>query len=65
MTLICPKDGMACPDDLCHGSGCMDMNGSPMLEKCPKCGTGVDVEMGEDCLCEDEDDDLMDPMGEV
>lgn len=46
--MICPKSGMGCPDDLCHGGGCMEMDGYPMLSVCAVCGGTVDDEI-QDC----------------
>jgi len=53
--LVCPKDCKQCWDDLCRGSGCMRMDGYPMLEKCSSCGGFIDDEIMEcsTCTCED------------
>ena len=59
---ICPKDGTACPDDLCHGSGCLQMNGYAMLQVCDFCGGTIDEEIPDcgTCTCDDEwDDDVI------
>lgn len=58
MTMLCPKDGTACPDDLCHGSGCMEMEGYPMLRRCDICGGTIDEENQECGTCECDDDDF-------
>jgi hypothetical protein len=55
--MICPKDGTACPDDLCHGSGCMAMDGYPMLSICPHCRGTVDEEIPDCGTCRFDDDD--------
>lgn len=54
--VICPRDWKACLDDLCHGSGCMQMDGYPMLSICPVCKGAVDEEISEcgSCTCDDE-----------
>lgn len=55
---ICPADMKACCDDLCHGGGCLVMEGYPMLERCDVCGGTVDdgdLDIGT-CTCGDEDD---------
>lgn len=49
--MICPKDGSPCCDDLCHGSGCLQMEGYPMLAECDLCGGLVDEEMPECSTC--------------
>lgn len=52
---LCPKDESACWDDLCYGSGCMQMNGYPMLEVCQVCGGTIDEELDcGTCTCWDE-----------
>jgi hypothetical protein len=53
---ICPKDLKPCIDDLCYGSGCLRLDGEPMLERCPGgCGALVPID-GSDpddaCECE-------------
>lgn len=60
--MICPKDGSACVDDLCRGSGCMAMDGYPMLEMCRVCGGLIDHENPSigTCSCDDGDDDFHD-----
>lgn len=35
--MLCPATYKHCPDDLCHGSGCM-INGMEMLPQCHLCG---------------------------
>lgn len=59
MTMICPADGSACCDDLCHGAGCMQMDGYPMLSVCDVCGGLIDDTIPEcsTCTCDRDDDD--------
>ncbi len=45
---ICPHDKEPCCDDLCYGSGCLRMNGYPMLHRCVICG-GLEDEENPDC----------------
>lgn len=54
----CPKDGSACCDDLCHGGGCLEMNGYPMLAECNVCGGTIDEEIPDcgTCTCDDYED---------
>lgn len=54
---ICPKDYKPCCDDLCYGSGCLAMNGYPMLTCCPVCNGLVDDENPDcgSCQCDDEE----------
>lgn len=63
---ICPKDGTACPDDLCHGAGCVMMDGYQMLERCDFCGGFIDHEIPEcsECTCIDDEDDYLFPPNE-
>lgn len=35
---LCPKDFMGCCDDICRGSGCIEMDGQEMVYQCPECG---------------------------
>lgn len=53
---ICPRTGHACPDDLCHGSGCMEMDGYPMLRVCDVCHGTIDEEIPDcgTCTCDDD-----------
>lgn len=37
-------------DDVCHGSGCLMMQGAPMLHRCDHCGQLTDNEYI-DCAC--------------
>lgn len=55
--MICPKDGKGCCDDLCRGSGCMLMDGYPMLEVCHVCKGTIDHEIEDcsTCTCGDEE----------
>lgn len=55
----CPKDGSACCDDLCHGAGCIQMDGYAMLAECDVCGGLVDEEIPDcgTCTCDDDQDD--------
>ena len=58
----CPFDGSACCDDLCHGSGCMQMEGYPMIQRCDFCGGDIDEEIPDcsTCTCGEDDDDFYD-----
>jgi len=58
--VICPKDGTACPDDLCHGSGCLQMGGYPMLSRCDHCGGTIDHEIPSCGTCSCDDDEYPD-----
>jgi hypothetical protein len=52
---VCPADFRPCIDDLCRGSGCMLLEGEPMLERCSGgCGAYVatDGSGSSDCQCE-------------
>ncbi len=54
---LCPKDYKPCCDDLCHGFGCLRMDGYPMLETCDVCGGWIDEELDvRTCTCEPSDD---------
>jgi len=57
--MLCTKTGKGCCDDLCHGSGCLEMDGYAMLAECDVCGGIVDEEIPEcsTCTCGDDDDD--------
>lgn len=57
MTYLCPKDYKPCCDDLCHGGGCMQMNGYEMLRVCDVCKGIIDEEILEcsTCTCLDND----------
>lgn len=54
---ICPRTNKSCPDDLCHGSGCMEMDGYQMLEVCHACGGTIDCEIPDcgTCSCDEDD----------
>lgn len=54
--MLCPKDSKPCLDDLCHGAGCLQMDGYPMLVQCDRCGDLI--EDCSSCTCEDADDDF-------
>lgn len=56
--MLCPKDMKPCCDDLCHGGGCLEMEGYPMLGVCDFCGGVIDDEIPDcsTCTCGDEDD---------
>lgn len=59
--MICPYDMSGCPDDLCYGSGCMQMNGYPMLDVCFVCGGAIDEEGDlSTCTCDGDMDDHSD-----
>lgn len=55
MSMLCPQDGRPCCDDLCHGGGCIALDGYPMLETCQFCGGTVDTAIPEcsTCSCDD------------
>lgn len=55
--MLCPKDGTYCCDDLCHGAGCLVMDGYAMLAECDFCGGTIDEEIPEcsTCTCGRED----------
>ena len=54
---ICPKNNQPCMDDMCRGSGCMEMDGYAMLQRCQFCNGTIDEELPEcsTCTCEDDD----------
>lgn len=56
--MLCPSDGKPCCDDLCHGGGCIQMDGYAMLKVCDICGGQIDEEIPEcsTCTCDFEDD---------
>jgi len=60
--MICPKSGRGCCDDMCYGSGCLEMDGYPMLRICRSCGGTIDEEIPDcgTCSCDDDDDYLYD-----
>lgn len=53
--MYCPKDFQPCCDDLCYGSGCLEMDGLPMYEKCPGCGKFISEEDTDSCECDPEE----------
>jgi hypothetical protein len=59
--MICPRDGGACCDDTCYGSGCLEMDGYPMLSICDICKGTIDDEIPEcgTCSCDDDSLDYM------
>jgi len=55
---ICPATLKGCCDDICYGSGCLKLDGEPMLERCHGgCGAlvAIDGSDSEDCECEPEE----------
>lgn len=56
--MICPKTMKDCCDDLCHGSGCLEMEGYPMLSVCDGCGGLIDDEADIYTTCECDADDI-------
>jgi len=58
--LLCPKTGGQCWDDLCRGSGCLDMDGYEMLERCPKCFGTIDNEIPDCSTCTCDYDEYQD-----
>lgn len=61
--MLCPKDYKPCCDDLCHGSGCLRMNGYAMLEVCDICHGIIDEEIPDcgTCTCGEDADDCYEP----
>jgi hypothetical protein len=55
--MICPKTMKGCCDDLCHGAGCLQMDGYAMLSRCDHCGGLIDEEIPDcgTCTCDDDD----------
>lgn len=53
---LCPKTLQPCCDDICHGSGCLEMNGSAMVQKCEHCGHFFSEGYG-GCDCKDAEDE--------
>jgi len=53
--MVCPSDGRPCCDDLCHGGGCVLMDGYAMLQRCQVCGGTIDPGIPDcsTCTCED------------
>jgi len=65
MSVICPRDGKYCPDDLCNGSNqCMGMPGYVQtMGQCRECGALVDddeMQVGDDiCIeCSEQYDEI-------
>ena len=54
---ICPADGKPCMDDMCHGAGCIRMDGYEMLEICEFCKGIIDSEISEcsTCVCDQDE----------
>lgn len=50
--MYCPKDMQPCIDDLCYGSGCIQMDGAPLYENCMGCGQLISDEDDWNCTCE-------------
>ncbi len=67
MSVICPKDMLFCPDDLCNGGGSCVRTGETPLEQCAGCRNIVDPDLDgaycDDCRERDEienaDDDCI------
>jgi len=55
--MLCPLDNKGCCDDLCRGSGCLRMDGYPMLRICDVCGETIDEAIPEcsSCTCGEND----------
>lgn len=51
---LCPKTLQPCCDDICHGSGCLEMGGASMVEKCVHCGAFYQDH--EECDCDDQEE---------
>ncbi len=56
MPTICPKDGKACIDDICRGSGVCLATGLEMLERCNHCHQIYSDDVDCDCEWRTEDD---------
>lgn len=56
--MLCPKTGQPCIDDICHGAGCLEMEGYPMLRVCDFCGGTIDEGIPEcsTCTCDDDEE---------
>ena len=61
--MLCPKDLKPCCDDLCHGGGCLQMDGEPMWHTCSGCGQPVSD--SDDLLCRCDPDDYYDDPNET
>lgn len=55
--MLCPATGKGCCDDLCHGGGCLSMDGYPMLSECNICGGTIDEAIPDcsTCTCYDDE----------
>lgn len=51
---VCPVDYSCCPDDICHGAGCMQAQGEEMIELCDSCGEEIYGWLCPNCEGEDE-----------
>ena len=61
--MLCPKDFKPCCDDLCHGGGCLMMEGMAMYHECEGCGALISDDDHDECSCEPDyydysDDDM-------
>jgi hypothetical protein len=56
MATVCPKDGKACIDDMCRGSGVCGITGAEMWDRCSSCHGVYSYELGVECACEPSDD---------
>jgi hypothetical protein len=54
---LCPSDLKPCCDDLCHGGGCLQEGGEPMVEVCQHCGQPIIEDEGCECDPTGYDDD--------
>lgn len=63
--MYCPKDGKACMNDLCHGAGCLVMDGYAMLAVCDFCGGMIDEEIPDcgTCTCDGDEPGWCDDCG--
>lgn len=50
--MICPKTLKGCCDDLCHGGGCLESDGEPMMSPCIGCGQPISDEFMDLCTCD-------------
>ena len=48
MSRVCPVDYKSCPDDMCHGAGCVRSSGEEMIDLCDFCGQ--ELEFNSPCV---------------
>ena len=49
---LCPVDMKNCPDDMCRGSGCMQMQGADLYRYCDGCKQPISDDDDWACECE-------------